>query len=92
MSQRDKGVRIERDDFGHSEVLDEQTVPGTSNQSTCVTEADRARAGGGSGSYGKAENQQHHQGADTDSETEASLSHAGQRGGQFDEEQGGGRA
>ena len=92
MSQSDKGVRIERDDFGHSEVLDEQAIPGVSNQSDSVSEADRAQVGGNSGGYGKGENQQHHQGTDTGSESEASLSRAGQRGEQFDEEQGGGRA
>ena len=95
MEQKEGGIRIERDEFGHSEILDEQQAPAAGRQVGGISDADMDQAGGssGTGGYGNAENQQHHQGTGTRSPSGNAPDAGGeQRGERFDEEQGGGRS
>ena len=94
-NKQDGGVTIDRDDNGRSDI--QPAVQGGTPGAVQVgglTDADLDQAGGssGTGGYGNAENQQHHQGTGmrSPSGTEPDAP-ATERGESFDETQGGGR-
>lgn len=90
-----KGVTIDRDENGRSDIQPQvQGAAPAAAQVGGVSPADLDQAGGssGTGGYGHAENQQHHQGvgerSPSGTEPDAPPSERGER---YDEAQGGGR-